>query len=334
MRKCHGMPQKPRNVFVVPMGRSRDENEVNRKKIHGEVSNLHVVGLRNLTTEFNLSKALCISRRRTMEMAPLSYMEVNQPPAKKAKNTRVRYPNWEKHETIVLVKAYKRQMDEYNASANNKGRMGTIEQKWERISSLCAKDGVVRDDEQCRKRWQDLSKKYKKIKDWEESNGQESYWLISSNVRKDKNLPSSFDREIYDTIDSFMGSRPLMIVQGIFGGTAAGIDLQEDHDVPSSSHDGPSNIVQVHADQDSLGEPSFQEGSWALFKEHTYPVKRHNRNSQADSGSDRLAEALENATRLAQEQFSAHMTEVLADTLTKIADAIKMVAESMRRGSR
>eukprot|EP00249_Psilotum_nudum_P032116 c4728_g1_i2 orf=3-551(-) len=174
------------------------------------------------------------TRHKSMDMVHTSCMEVTQPPAKKVKNSRVRYPNWEKHETLILVKAYKRQMDEYNA-ASTKGRIAS-EQKWERISSLCVKGGVARDDEQCRKRWQDLSKKYKKIKGWEENSGQESYWLISSTIRKDKNLPSSFDKEIYDNIDSFMASKPLMLIQGIFGTGALGSNLQEDTDVPSSSH--------------------------------------------------------------------------------------------------
>lgn len=259
-------------------------------------------------------------------------MHRTEPPTKKAKVARVRYPNWEKRETVILVKAYQTQVDEYN-TATSKGRMSMSEQKWERISSLCGIHGVARDAEQCRKRWQDLSKNYKKIKDYEGAIGEEPFWFMPSSKRKDKNLPGSFDREVYESIDSFMGSKSAMQLQRLIGKARCITD--GDHDLPSGSLDGRSSAMLTYVEQESHGDPSLQEGSWPLSREQTVPSTDHRKNSessQADSGSDPIGEALESATRLAQERCSAQLREVLADVLTKMADAMKTVAENMRKG--
>eukprot|EP00250_Pteridium_aquilinum_P010149 c1917_g1_i2 orf=366-1178(+) len=262
-------------------------------------------------------------------------MQLLQPPAKKLKIARVRYPNWEKQETLVLVKSYQRQMDEFT-TATSKGRMAANEQKWDRISSLSSKEGVSRDAEQCRKRWQDLSKNYKRIKEWESANEVPSYWLMSSSSRKDKNLPGNFDREIFDCMDVFMGSKGAM---QLFSIKARCDSLDDDQELPSGCVEGRSSALVTHVEPQ--GVPSSQEDSWALSKERIIPSREHRKqfqSSQADSGNehggDPIAEAVENAARLAQEQCSAQLTEVLAEVLLKMADAMKTVAESIRKRPR
>lgn len=271
-----------------------------------------------------------------MEETTTCNTQINQPPVKKAKIARVRYPNWEKWETIVLVKSYQRQTDEFNA-ATSKGRMATSEQKWDRISSMCAKEGVVRDAEQCRKRWQDLSKNYKKIKDWEGAVEEESYWVMPSSIRKDKNLPCGFDREVYDCMDSFIGSKAALQLQRYYSTKASCMSIDADHDVPSGSLDGRSSAMLTYVTQEPHGDPLLQEDSWALSKDQMIAKGDHRKNaqsSQADSGCDHIVEAMESATRIAQEQCSAQLTEVLAEVLTKMADAMKTVAENIRKRSR
>lgn len=269
------------------------------------------------------------------EETHLHSTQIDQPPVKKAKIARVRYPNWEKQETIVLVKAYQRQIDEF-ATATSKGRMATNEQKWDKISSMCGKEGVARDAEQCRKRWQDLSKNYKRIKDWEVME-EEPFWLMPLSLRKEKNLPGSFDREVYDCMDLFMGPKAAMQLQRLLNTKARCISIDGDQDIPSGSLDGRSSAMLTYVEQESHADPSLQEDSWALSKEQLIPAGYHRKvtqSSQADSRSDPIAEALESATRLAQEQCSAQLTEVLAEVLAKIADAMKTVAENIRKRSR
>lgn len=281
-----------------------------------------------------LKVVIYLRHRIEYSMEETPRMQGIEPPAKKAKVTRVRYPNWGKRETIILVKAYQRQMDEYN-TATSKGRMSTTEQKWERISSMCLRDGVARDAEQCRKRWQDLSKSYKKIKDSEGAIVEESFWLMSSSARKDKNLPGSFDREVYESMDCFMGSKVSLHLQRFFGAKERYINIDGDHDVPSGSLDGRSSAMLTYVEQESQGDPLLQEGSWALSKEQAIPCtdhRKHSQSSQADSGNDPISEALESAIRLTQERCSAQLMEVMADVLTKMADAMKTVAENMRNG--
>lgn len=269
-----------------------------------------------------------------MEETPEDHMQMIQPLTKKAKIARVRYPNWEKQETIILVKAYQRQMDEF-MTATSKGRMAASEQKWDRISSLCAKEGVSRDAEQCRKRWQDLSKNYKRIKEWEGAAEAPSFWFMSSSNRKDKNLPGNFDREIYDCMDIFMGSKTAIQLQRLLSSKARCDSLNEDHELPGGCLEGRSREMLAYVEPH--GDPSSQEDSWTLSKERTIPsrdYRKNNNSPQADSRSDPIAEAVENATRLAQEQCSAQLTEILAEVLLKMADAMKTVAENIRKRPR
>lgn len=269
-----------------------------------------------------------------MEDMPEGRMQLLHPPAKKLKIARIRYPNWEKQETLILVNSYQRQIDEFT-TATSKGRMAANEQKWDRISFLCGREGVSRDAEQCRKRWQDLSKNYKRIKEWDGATEVPSFWLMSSSSRKDKNLPGNFDREVFDCMDVFMGSKAA--AQHL--SSKARCDSPGDNqELVNGCLDGRSSALATLAEPH--GDPSSQEDSWALSKERMIPsrdYRKHIHSCQGDSGNDRgdpIGEAVENATRLAQEQFSAQLTEVLAEVLLKISDAMKTAAENIRKRPR
>ncbi|KAI5068436.1 hypothetical protein GOP47_0017197 [Adiantum capillus-veneris] len=265
-----------------------------------------------------------------MEDMPGDQVLLLQPPTKKMKIARVRYPNWEKKDTLALVKSYQRQVVEF-ANAASKGRTTENEQKWDRIASLCGKEGVSRDAEQCRKRWQDLLRGYKRIKEWEGTTEVPSFWLMSSSSRKDKKLPGNFEKEIFDRMDVFMGSKAIVQLHSSKV-SSNGLD-----NTPSGGVDGRSSALATNTEPQ--GDPSSQEASWSLSKERIFPSRDDRKpiqSFQADSGADNrdpIAEAVEHATRAAQEQCSAQMTEVLAQVLLKMADAIKMVAENIRKPS-
>lgn len=78
---------------------------------------------------------------------------------------------------------------------------GPVEPKWAAVSAYCKKHGVNRGPVQCRKRWSNLAGDYKKIKDWERGDKNESFWGMRNDLRREKRLPGFFDREVYDILD-------------------------------------------------------------------------------------------------------------------------------------
>lgn len=78
---------------------------------------------------------------------------------------------------------------------------GPLEPKWAAVSAYCKKHGVNRGPVQCRKRWSNLAGDYKKIKEWEKGDKNESFWGMRNDLRREKRLPGFFDREVYDILD-------------------------------------------------------------------------------------------------------------------------------------
>ncbi|KZV21771.1 trihelix transcription factor GT-2-like [Dorcoceras hygrometricum] len=112
-----------------------------------------------------------------------------------------RHPRWTRQETMVLAQGKK--------IAEQRGRKGRrlgpeqAEPKWDFVSAYCIQHGVKRGAVQCRKRWSNLASDYKKIKTWESQvqNGGESYWIMPSDLRRERKLPGYFDQEIYHVLD-------------------------------------------------------------------------------------------------------------------------------------
>lgn len=78
---------------------------------------------------------------------------------------------------------------------------GPLEPKWAAVSAYCKRHGVNRGPVQCRKRWSNLAGDYKKIKEWERGDKNESFWGMRNDLRREKRLPGFFDREVYDILD-------------------------------------------------------------------------------------------------------------------------------------
>jgi len=81
--------------------------------------------------------------------------------------------------------------------------------KWAAVSAYCRCHGVERGPMQCRKRWGNLSWDLKKIVAWEGKAAgagaappqlHESFWDMRGDQRRARQLPSSFDREVYDAL--------------------------------------------------------------------------------------------------------------------------------------
>ncbi|CAO2181859.1 unnamed protein product [Urochloa humidicola] len=128
----------------------------------------------------------------------------SSPPVEAAAATstpRSRLPRWTRHETLVLIQA-RRAMERPVVRPRP---------KWAAVSAYCRRHGVERGPMQCRKRWGNLSWDLKKIVAWEGKAAaagsgdappqrHESFWDMRGEQRRARQLPSSFDREVYDAL--------------------------------------------------------------------------------------------------------------------------------------
>ncbi|KAJ3675847.1 hypothetical protein LUZ60_004889 [Juncus effusus] len=114
-----------------------------------------------------------------------------------------RLPRWTRQEILVLIEG-KRVVER-----RGRGRVGPglgpvtpVEPKWAAVSAYCKRHGVTRGPVQCRKRWSNLAGDYKKIKEWERGEKNESFWVMRNDLRRENRLPGFFDREVFDIIDN------------------------------------------------------------------------------------------------------------------------------------
>ncbi|KAK4785914.1 hypothetical protein SAY86_002603 [Trapa natans] len=65
------------------------------------------------------------------------------------------------------------------------------------VSNYFRQRMVNREPVQCRMRWGNLAEDYKKIKEWEAriKDETESFWIMRSDLRRERRLPGCFDRE-------------------------------------------------------------------------------------------------------------------------------------------
>lgn len=136
-----------------------------------------------------------------------------------------RLPRWTRQEILVLIQGKKvaesrgrvgragsRAHHMGAAAAGLVGAGSPVEPKWATVSSYCRRHGVNRGPVQCRKRWSNLASDYKKIKEWERrrrpEGGEESFWVMRNDLRRERRLPGFFDREVYDILDGATGPEP------------------------------------------------------------------------------------------------------------------------------
>ncbi|CAO1942894.1 unnamed protein product [Urochloa humidicola] len=137
----------------------------------------------------------------------MSANENSPPVAATASTLRSRLPRWTPHETLVLIQA-RRAMERRGLQLP----VVRPRPKWAAVSAYCRRHGVERGPMQCRKRWGNLSWDLKKIVAWEgkaaavagdgasPQQQHESFWDMRGEQRRARQLPSSFDREVYDAL--------------------------------------------------------------------------------------------------------------------------------------
>ncbi|KAG8379565.1 hypothetical protein BUALT_Bualt07G0102200 [Buddleja alternifolia] len=128
-----------------------------------------------------------------------------QQPSLDDKNKAPRHPRWTRQETLVLIqgKNIAEERGRRGRGSSSVFGSGPLEPKWDFVSSYCRQHATNRGPVQCRKRWSNLVSDFKKIKTWENEVRKEgeSYWMMRSDLRRERRLPGFFDQEVYDVLD-------------------------------------------------------------------------------------------------------------------------------------
>lgn len=101
--------------------------------------------------------------------------------------------------------------DEKYREQGYRGRSVTASDKWQSVADFLVTQGVVKTREQCRQKWENLMRDFKKIKDYRTPNGNNDYWTMDAAVRKDKKLPGQFSERIYEAMEQFLCERNMSL---------------------------------------------------------------------------------------------------------------------------
>ncbi|KMZ61735.1 hypothetical protein ZOSMA_4G00190 [Zostera marina] len=121
-------------------------------------------------------------------------------------------PDWSLHEMLTLILEIDAVYDEHGSNTISS------HQKWNIIADHLIALNICRNSFQCRGKWDSLLFEYRVIKDWESrsryqtastsrSNGDDSYWCLKADKRKDLKLPIEFNRELFGLIEGFVIKR-------------------------------------------------------------------------------------------------------------------------------
>ncbi|RWW02851.1 hypothetical protein GW17_00034039 [Ensete ventricosum] len=106
-------------------------------------------------------------------------------------------PDWTTYESLVLV-------GEIAAMDEDWLKALSSYQKWKMISDNCVALDVVRSSNQCKRRWESLLAGYRRIREWESSHGEGSYWVLDSDRRQQLGLPIWFDQEVFSSMGAVL----------------------------------------------------------------------------------------------------------------------------------
>ncbi|XP_051227911.1 trihelix transcription factor ASR3 [Lolium perenne] len=287
-------------------------------------------------------------------------------PAAAATTPRSRLPRWTRHETMVLIQA---------KHATERRAAQPVRLKWAVVSAYCRRHGVERGPMQCRKRWGNLSWDLKKIVAWEKNLAAgaaaettaaplgPSFWDMRGEERRGRQLPSSFDREVYDAI---VGGANTKLLSSPDSGEemdlAEGGDDADEHPTPPPQPIMAVPIsVRMYEPVPPASSQSQQECSDPVTESAKKPASEKNSTSQQDSEATfgagvgaadgtatatgattslgrLVAEALERGNRVLAEQLEAQRASWDADrehrrallgAVNKLADAVARIADKL-----
>ncbi|GBG82177.1 hypothetical protein CBR_g34459 [Chara braunii] len=118
----------------------------------------------------------------------------------------VRSSNWSHDATMALVRAKREEAGELQDASRAQPLKSSAE-KWGAIAAKMAAWGVVRDATVCKKRWNNLIARYRKIVDHQKRADQPSFWDLTAEQRKSVGALGHLDRDVFEALDSFIGPK-------------------------------------------------------------------------------------------------------------------------------
>ncbi|KAG6551451.1 hypothetical protein Mapa_006874 [Marchantia paleacea] len=154
--------------------------------------------------------------------------------ANKGKEKRIRAENWTWEETVRLVEAKKREWEEKENGSLLKFTSTT--DKWTKVQEYMKESSLfrARSVEQIRQKWEALYNSWKKIKVSNSEAGSGEYWMMSKEEKNEKRLPTSFDRRLWDMLNSFLGQKNVNRNTKCFDTMCEGAPSGNLHDVHKS----------------------------------------------------------------------------------------------------
>ncbi|BBN11797.1 protein MpTRIHELIX38 [Marchantia polymorpha subsp. ruderalis] len=233
-------------------------------------------------------------------------MDVNMQAAQEERTNR--HPRWDKHETLILVTAKRKQNEGIRDAGMRSRKFGSPDERWDLVSSYCQANGVHRNARECRRQWNNMfHSDYRRIRNWQKLNDVESFWTMSKDQRKEHQLPLTFYREVFAEIESFLGRKPSFSTTS----GAAQDFSRPPRDETAVSDDSPSdqNITEPLQSGSCGGEElTTSSGKNGNAHEHAGRNKRKvvvaNAGGERDNLKEELASVLESSGRAIQRALS------------------------------
>ncbi|CAN6452856.1 unnamed protein product [Victoria cruziana] len=273
-----------------------------------------------------------------------------------------RFPRWTRQEIIVLIEG--KRLEE---SKGRKYRVidgestANVESKWSSISSYCKKHGVYREAVQCRKRWSTLSRDYKRIKEWEATNGNASFWVLRTDLRRENKLPGFFDPELYEVLERAFGGKrserafvvgePEAVLDGSRAKPDEGLFSDAEHSVhedavPESSEkqivESPSVTPGIQPDKAATPCSTAERGSPSHVERKKRRLESPEENGCRSTTQQQILSVLERNGMALSAHLAAHnlnceldrkqrteQAKNLIGVLAKLADTLGRIADKL-----
>ncbi|KAL3680885.1 hypothetical protein R1sor_023841 [Riccia sorocarpa] len=122
---------------------------------------------------------------------------------------------WDQQSTIALIELKKDEWEAFESMSSRRGQVVSSDVKWQKIKEGLLARGIDAEASQIRSKWDRLYGEFKRVRDWNKVSRNEAYWACYAKTKKNEQLPSNFNEEIYDLLSEFTRRRPGVNPTGI-----------------------------------------------------------------------------------------------------------------------
>ncbi|CAM6098782.1 unnamed protein product [Calypogeia fissa] len=210
--------------------------------------------------------------------------------------TKKKFPDWTDAEMKVLIGAKRHEHYSIVMNGSTQQKMTNAKQKWKVVAQFMQEEGssnLVRDAASCKKKWQMIDEKFKKIHDWEkkEKSGQVSYFNMDDKERKEKRLLTNFSFDLFTDLLSWYGDVPRITPpQGLLADSSLMAHNSNRNPYSLSSETPAHSPTRTTAPaQESAMENSEGPSSPQDFSGPSRRGVKHKENSKEKSGKEKQA---------------------------------------------